>query len=128
MQQPHHLPTVPGLDRRDFDHVGIPTDVPHEGELWVAPSRVWVTNPRLHPLNIEWLRFEADSPVTGPLRELPHIAYRVLDLEAWLGRPDLIWGPIDVGDGFIRAAFILVEEVPIELMQYRDPDETGWFA
>ena len=45
---------------------------------------MWVTNPRASAINLEWLRFEPDSPVTGPLRELPHVAYRVDDLGAAL--------------------------------------------
>ena len=39
-----------------FDHVGIITAEPQPGESWVPFSRVWVTNPRLHPQRIEYIR------------------------------------------------------------------------
>ena len=32
-------------------------------------TRVWVTNPRRASYNVEWLRFEPDTPSTGPLRD-----------------------------------------------------------
>lgn len=60
-----------------FDHIGIVTDEKHDDEIYVAATKVWVTDFRVHPFRIEWLRFEPDSPVTGPVRDLPHIAFRV---------------------------------------------------
>jgi len=40
---------------------------------------------------IEWLRFEPDSPVTGPVRTQPHVAYKVPSIEkAAAGLPTLI--------------------------------------
>ena len=56
------------FERSRFDHIGLPTESEKDGESWVEATRVWVTNPRAHPFNIEWLRFEPDSPVTGLLR------------------------------------------------------------
>ena len=70
------------IDRSRFDHIGLVTDETKDGESFVAATRVWVTNPRADAFNVEWLRFEPDSPVTGPLRTAPHVAYRVDDLEA----------------------------------------------
>ena len=66
---------------RDFDHIGLPTDVKRPNEMWVESTRVWVTSPTDSPDMIEYLRYEPDSPVTGPLREKPHVAFRVEDLE-----------------------------------------------
>jgi hypothetical protein len=115
------------FDRGVFDHVGIPTDERHDGAVFVEATRVWVTSPRDHPANVEWLRFEPDSPVEDPLRTQLHIAYRTLDLdEAMQGLPVLL-EPFEVGDGFARVAFVLLDGVALELMQYADPDETGWF-
>jgi len=41
---------------REFDHIGIITTEPQPGESWVPFSQVWVTNPRLHPQRIEYIR------------------------------------------------------------------------
>jgi hypothetical protein len=69
---------------RRFNHVGLPTDQPQPRETYVRETKVWVTRPNDHPQRIEFLRFEADSPVTGPLRDGPHIAFVVEDLAAAL--------------------------------------------
>ncbi len=48
-----------------FDHVGIPTSERKSGETYVAATRVWVTDAHRHPFQVEWLRYEPDSPVTA---------------------------------------------------------------
>ena len=118
------------IDRSRFDHLGMVTDEPKEGESFVAATRVWVTNPRANGFNVEWLRFEPDSPVTGLLRTAPHVAYRVDDIAAAIDGHTVLAEPFDPtgrGDDFLRAAFVEVDGAVIELMQYGDPDETGWF-
>ncbi len=118
------------FDRSRFDHVGLVTDEVKERETFVAATRVWVTNPRASRFNIEWLRFEPDSAVRGPLREQPHVAYRVDDLEGALAGQTVLAAPFDPtgrGDSFLRVAFVEVDGAVIELMEYGDPDVEGWF-
>jgi hypothetical protein len=116
-----------GLDRHTFDHVGIPTAEPHEGEIYVAENKVWLTSPRDHPAHVEWLRWEEGSPAPEPVTRLPHVAFRVPDLEAAMAGREVLTEPFDIGTDFCRVAFIVVDGGVVELMQYRDPDETGWF-
>jgi hypothetical protein len=118
------------IDRSRFDHVGLVTEERKADESFVPATRVWVTNPRKHAYNIEWLRFEPDTTVTGPLRSRPHIAYRVDDLAAAMEGQKILLEPFDPtgrGDDFVRVAFVEVDGAVIEYMQYGDPDETGWF-
>ena len=65
------------FDRTRFDHIGVVTEEKHGEENFVDSTRVWVTNPSQHPANVEYLRYESDTPVTGPIRHQPHVAYRV---------------------------------------------------
>ena len=116
------------VDRSTFDHIGVVTTAKQPKESWVEATRVWVTNPREHPFNIEFLRFEPDSPVTGALRTEPHVAYRVPDLEAAIEGHDVVLAPFDAsGTGFSWVAFVNVDGALVEFMQYANPDETGWF-
>lgn len=118
---------MPQLERSRFDHIGLITDDAKPGERWVEATRVWVTSPRDNPANIEWLRFEPDSPVTGPLRTESHVAYRVDDVHAAVEGHTVLAEPFDVGDGFLTVAFVLVGGAVVEFMQYANPDEEGWF-
>jgi len=109
-----------------FDHVGLITNEKKEGEDWVEATRVWVTSPKDHPFNIEWLRYEPDSPVKGPVRENPHTAYRVDDIEASAEGLKVLLEPFEVG-GFVRVGFYENQDgAVIEFMQYLgNPDK--WF-
>jgi hypothetical protein len=115
------------IARATFDHVGIVTSRQMPGERFVEATRVWVTSPREHPFNVEWLRFEPDSPVQGLLRTEPHVAYRVEDVERAVEGHTVLAEPFDVGDGFLMAAFVEVGGAVVEFMQYANPDEEGWF-
>src|SRR6478735_4213568 len=89
------------FDRASFDHLGLITQAQRPGESWVEATRVWVTSPRADPFNVEWLRFEPDSPVTGLLRTQPHVAYRVLYVHAAVEGHTVLAEPFDVGEGFL---------------------------
>jgi hypothetical protein len=110
-----------------YDHLGIPTTVQQPREIWVALSRVWVTDAHLHPFGVEWLRFEPDSPVTGPLRERPHLGFRVNSREeiTTLSRGmKVLLEPFDAG--FCVAGFYETHDgVSIELVWYYD-EMTAW--
>jgi hypothetical protein len=116
------------FDRSKFDHIGIVTTQKQPRESWVEATRVWVTSPRDHPYNVEFLRFAPDTPVTGPLRTEPHVAYRVDDLERALEGHEIVLEPFDAsGTGFASVAFVQVSGALVELMQYANPNEEGWF-
>jgi len=65
-----------------FSHIGIITTEKKPGERYVPATRVWVTDFENHPFHVEWLRFEPESPVTGPVRNMPHVAYKVDSIKA----------------------------------------------
>jgi len=105
---------------RQFHHVGIITDDVQPAEIYVHETKVFVTNPNDHPYRVEYLRFEPDSPVTGPVRTQPHMAFRVEDLEAELVGAQILLGPFRAMNG-LRVAFILEHGAVIELMHFDAP-------
>ena len=110
---------------REFHHIGLPTDESQPGEFFVEDTRVWVTDPRKHPYLVEYLRFEADSPVTGPVRDMPHVAYRVDDIEAAIAREEVILEPFEPSPNF-TVAFILKDGAVIEYMKFDSDDDLPW--
>lgn len=116
---------------REFDHIGIVTTEQQPGESWVPHSRVWVTNPRLHPQRIEYIR-PAEMPVVDPgelglwkLWHLPHVAYRVDDLAAAIKGEEVVLGPFEPGD-FGPVVFIHKDGVIVEYLEYKRLDV--WFG
>ena len=103
--------------KKTFHHTGVITDQPQPGEIYVAASKVWVTNPDHHPYRIEFLRFEPDSPVRGAVRERCHTAYVVEDLETAIEGATVLLGPFDALEG-LRVVLIGEDGAVIEYMQF----------
>jgi len=109
-----------------FDHVGLIAETKKDDEDWVESSRVWVTNPKMHPFKVEWLRYEPDAPIKGPVREQPHIAFRVESIEEASRGMKVLLEPFEVG-GFVRVGFYQSDDdVVVELMEYLG-DDSVWF-
>jgi hypothetical protein len=102
---------------RRFHHVGVITDERQPGEIYVAQTRVHVTNPAAHPCRVEYLRFEPDSHVSGPVRDQPHMAFAVDDLEAEIAGEQVLLGPFRAMEG-LCVAFILRDGAVFEFMQF----------
>ncbi len=92
--------------------------------MWVAATRVWVTDPARHPHRIEFLRFEPDSPVHGPVRDLPHMAFRVDRLEEAIGGDPILLGPFQATET-LRVVFVLRDGAVFEFME--NAAEGHWF-
>ena len=107
---------------RRFHHVGVITDEPQPGEIYVAETKVHVTNPNGHPYRIEYLRFESDSPVTGPVRDQPHMAFVVDNLSAEAAGERVLLGPFRAMEG-LTVVFILKDDAVFEFMEFDAPSE-----
>jgi hypothetical protein len=83
-----------------------------------------VTDPLRHPYRVEYLRFEPDSPVTGPVRDLPHIAFRVDKLDEEIGGAEVLLGPFQATPS-LRVVFVLRDGAVFEFMESADPGH--WF-
>jgi len=100
-----------------FDHIGIVTTEKKSDEMYVAATKVWVTDFQNHPFHVEWLRFEPDSPVTGPVRTGPHVAYRVDDIRAASKGMKVLLEPFDAGIAMV-GFFQTDDGAVVEFMQY----------
>jgi len=104
--------------RMQFDHIGLITTRPQPGERFVPATRVWRTDAHEHPFCVEWLRFEPDSPVSGPVREQPHVAYRVESIQAAARGLRVLLEPFDVGERIV--GFYETEDgAVVEFVQYK---------
>ena len=100
-----------------FDHIGLVTTEKKPGERYVEATKVWVTDMAEHPFHVEWLRFEPDSPVTGPVREMAHVAYRVDDIQAAAKGLKVLLEPFD--GGIATVGFYQTDDgAVVEFMEY----------
>jgi hypothetical protein len=114
---------VDQIDRASFDHVGLVTETPQPGEIYLAGEQCWVTDPRNHPASIEWIRWEPGSPHRD---DRPHVAFRVSDIAAAVAGQKVLVPPTPTGVGALWAFVEGADGGVIEFLQYDDPDAPGW--
>ena len=65
---------------REFHHIGIPVGEKQPGMVYYESISCWATDPDSTQGRIEYIFFEADTPITEPVLSTPHVAFRVDNL------------------------------------------------
>jgi len=103
---------------RKYHHIGIPTDIPRENETYLEKYKMYVSGYEKSPYGVEWMRFEADSPLPELVKTVPHVAFEVDDLEAAVQDKDVLIPPNSPSKD-VTVAFIVDNGAPIEFIQVR---------
>jgi hypothetical protein len=110
------LPAVIAERGWRFHHLGIPTTDPRPGERRIPGIGMLVSGFETSPFGIEWMRFEAGSPVHELIQRVPHLAFVVDDLDSAVEGFELLGPPTSPMEG-IRVAMIVHDGAPVELME-----------
>ncbi|MBR2692579.1 MAG: hypothetical protein IKE69_00050 [Thermoguttaceae bacterium] len=105
-------------DGYKFSHWGVPTQEKKDGMVYVEGIKTWITDFAQNPYAIEWLRFEADSPMHELVQKMPHVAYEVENLNEALADQKVIVPPFPVGEN-LTCAFIDGGGFSVELMEFK---------
>jgi hypothetical protein len=100
-----------------YHHVGIPTTTPRPGEIYLERFKMHVVPFDTNPFGVEWIRFEPGSPIPDLVREVPHVAFVVDDLDAALEDREVLIEPNRPSDG-VTVAFIVDNGAPVELLRF----------
>lgn len=107
-----------------FHHFGIPLQDSKQDGIFSAKAGMYtIDNPG--KFRVQWHRFTADSPLHPLLKTVPHVAFRVDDLELAITGEEVILGPYEPIDGYI-VAVINDGGVPVELIQTMLSDDELW--
>jgi hypothetical protein len=99
-----------------YHHLGIPTDKPIKGEVYLEDYKVYHYGYDKSDYGIEWMRYEKDCQLPEIVKTVPHVAFEVEDIyEAIKGR-NVIIKPNSPSEGNI-VAFIEENGAPIEFIQ-----------
>ncbi len=99
-----------------YHHMGIPTQKKLKDEIYLENLKMYVSGYGKNPYGIEWMRFEDDAPYPDIVKQLPHVAFEVEDIEAALKEKKVIIKPNSPGPGII-VAFIEENGAPVEFIQ-----------
>ena len=117
-RQSHDQPSAVAERGWRYHHVGIPTDVPHPGEVYLPHLKIHVSGFETSPFGIEWMRFDPDCEISELVRTVPHVAFEVDDLEAALAALGVTSETSSLSEG-VRVAMIVDDGAPVELIEFR---------
>ena len=107
---------------RRYHHLGIPTTERREGEIHLPQLGIHVVPHDSNSYGVEWMRYEADSPIPELVQRVAHVAFEVDDLEVELEGKEILIEPNSPSPG-VTVAFIVDNGAPVEFLQFDRKDD-----
>jgi len=108
-----------------YHHVGIPTQVPREDEVYLERFKMFVSGFETSRFGVEWIRFEADAPFPEIVKTIPHVAFVVDDLEEAIAGREILIHPNSPSQG-VKVAFVVENGAPIEFLEFDGLEFEVW--
>jgi hypothetical protein len=118
LRRNHEPPPVLAKLGWRYHHMGVPSIIARSGERYLPQFKMYVSGFDSSPFGIEWMRFEPDCPLPEIIKTTPHVAFEVDDLDAALQGFEIVYPPDSPSNG-VRAAMILHDGAPVELIEFR---------
>ena len=119
-RQDHELPLCIEDWGWKYHHLGVPTKEKFPNEKYLPQYKFYVSGFNTSPFGVEWMRFEADSPIHPLTQTVPHLAFEVDDIDEEFAKHnfEIISEPGIPSDG-VRSAMILHNGAPVELIEFK---------
>ncbi|KTC77087.1 hypothetical protein [Legionella brunensis] len=111
----------------EYHHMGIPTDIPREGEKYSSTFKMYTSGGENSEYRIQYHRFEEDSPLHPLIKTMPHVAFKVSQLDEAIKGKEVILGPYEPFPGF-KVAMIAECATPIEFIETTLSEEEIWYS
>lgn len=99
-----------------YHHLGIPTKEKLKDEIHLKHLKIYISGFGKNPYGIEWVRYEDDADFPDIVKNLPHVAFEVDNIEDATKGKKIIIHPNSPSPGVI-VAFIEDNGAPIEFLQ-----------
>src|SRR5580704_12686835 len=100
-----------------YHHLGIPARKKVSGMIEIRRLKIHATDHESNPFGIQWMLYGKNCKVPKLVREIPHAAFEVADLQTALKGRKVIIKPNSPSPG-VLVAFIEEAGAPIELLQF----------
>jgi len=104
-----------------FHHLGIPTKEKPENSNYLPVYKFYHCGFESSPFGIEWMFFEEDSPVHELIKNIPHLAFVVTNIDNEIKEHNLnvLTTTNSPSDG-VKVAMIEHNGAPIELIEFEN--------
>ena len=99
-----------------YHHLGIPTKEKLKDEIHLKHLKMYVSGYGKNPYGVEWVRYEDEADFPDIVKNIPHVAFEVEDIEEVIKGEKVIIQPNSPSPGVI-VAFIEDNGAPIEFLQ-----------
>ena len=107
-----------------YHHLGIPTQTPQDGEIYLPDYDIHCTDHESNPFGIQWMRYGEKCTLPRIVQEVAHVAFQVDNLNEALEGKEVIIQPNSPSAG-VTVAFILEDGAPVELLEFSDSTGAG---
>jgi len=104
---------------KEYHHLGIPTSEKRTNEKYLEKYKMYISGYDESEFGVEWMRFEKESPLPELVKSIPHVAFKVDDLNAELEGKEILIEPNSPSKG-VRVAFIIENGAPVEFIEFDD--------
>ncbi len=111
----------------EYHHMGIPTQEVREGEKYSSTFKMYTSGGQDTEFRIQYHRFEEGSSLHPLIQKVPHIAFKVSNLEEAIKNKEVVLGPYEPIAGF-KVAMIIEKGVPIEFIETTLSEEEIWLG
>ena len=108
-----------------FHHMGIPTMEERQGERYSPRFGMYTSDGECGVMRVQWHRFEPASSMHRLIQTIPHVAFKVEDLDRAVIGYNVLLGPYEPIPNF-RVAIIENGGQPIEFVETTLTDEELW--
>jgi len=108
-----------------YHHVGIPTQRSLPEEDYIPEFKLYASGYAQSPYGVEWMKFDPDCPLPELVKQVPHVAFVVDDLEEAIAGKDILIAPNSPSPG-LTVAFIVDNGAPVEFLQFDRPEDEVW--
>jgi hypothetical protein len=98
-----------------YHHLGIPTDIVRPDERYSENFKMY-TSDNEGEFRIQFHRFEKNSPLHPIIKNNPHVALQVDNLEGAISGREILLGPYEPIEGY-KVAIINDNGLPIEFIE-----------
>jgi len=120
----HEPPRATGRWGWRYHHTGIPTRQRRDDERYLPQLKMSVSGFPDSPYGVEWMRFDADCPISDLVKTVPHVAFEVDDIDEALEGKEVLSAPSSPSAG-VKVAMIIDNGGPVELMQFVSERKEG---
>ena len=101
-----------------YHHTHFIANIPQKNEIYNEEFDTYSTDIKSNPYGIAWMRCEEKCTFPDIIKKVPHLGFEVDNIEEAIRGKEILVKPFSPSHGGVKVAFIMENNIPIELMEF----------